>query len=88
MGLRMRSNSCIAAPSRFLPTAQPLVEQVDIGSECCAALSPRTVRCALCRVVSRYWWKKQKASLSSEFAERQLALAGRRVKEDDAYGKG
>ena len=38
-------------------------------------------------VVSGYWWKKQKASSSSEFSQR-LALAGRRVKEDDAYGKG
>jgi hypothetical protein len=39
-------------------------------------------------VVSRYWWKRQKASSSSELAQRKLALAGRRVKEDDAYGKG
>jgi hypothetical protein len=39
------------------------------------------------KVVSACWWKKQKASSSSEFAKR-LALAGRRVKEDDAYGKG
>jgi hypothetical protein len=38
-------------------------------------------------VVSACWWKKQKASSSSEFAKR-LALAGRRVKEDDAHGKG
>ena len=38
-------------------------------------------------VVSGYWWKKQKASSSSEFIQR-LALACRRVKEDDAYGKG
>jgi hypothetical protein len=38
-------------------------------------------------VVSGCWWKKQKASSSSEFAKR-LALAGRRVKEDDAHGKG
>jgi hypothetical protein len=37
--------------------------------------------------VSACWWKKQKASSSSEFAKR-LALAGRRVKEDDAHGKG
>jgi hypothetical protein len=39
------------------------------------------------KVVSGCWWKKQKASSSSEFAKR-LALAGRRVKEDDAHGKG
>jgi hypothetical protein len=38
--------------------------------------------------VSRYWWKKEKASSSSEFTQGRLALAGRRVKEDDAYGKG
>jgi hypothetical protein len=38
-------------------------------------------------VVSACWWKKEKASSSSEFSQR-LALAGRRVKEDDAYGKG
>jgi hypothetical protein len=38
-------------------------------------------------VVSACWWKKQKASSSSEFTQR-LALAGRRVKEDDANGKG
>jgi hypothetical protein len=38
-------------------------------------------------VVSGSWWKKQKASSSSEFTQR-TALAGRRVKEDDAYGKG
>jgi carboxypeptidase C (cathepsin A) len=39
------------------------------------------------RVVSGSWWKKQKASSSSKFAQ-GLALAGRRVKEDDAHGKG
>ena len=38
-------------------------------------------------VVSGCWWKSEKASSSSEFGQR-LALAGRRVKEDDAYGKG
>ena len=38
-------------------------------------------------VVSGSWWKKQKASSSSEFTQR-TALAGGRVKEDDAYGKG
>jgi hypothetical protein len=38
-------------------------------------------------VVSECWWKKKKASSSNEFAQR-LALAGRRVKEDDAHGKG
>jgi hypothetical protein len=39
-------------------------------------------------VVSGCWWKNEKASSSSELAQRTLALAGRRVKEDDAYGKG
>jgi hypothetical protein len=38
--------------------------------------------------VSGCWWKMKKASSSSEFSQRGLALAGRRVKEDDAYGKG
>lgn len=47
----------------------------------------KTILSGLIQVVSGYWWKKQKASSSSEFSQR-LALAGRRVKEDDAYGKG
>jgi len=54
--------------------------------------SPDTLRDLLfgstqVRVVSACWWKRQRASSSSEFAKR-LALAGWRVKEDDADGKG